>query len=322
MSNSDLKVVRPILGRALVFLIPFYLLILGVMLVDPYDFFGRSRLIHKDIKKEVSLYYNPVLWKTLQFGKSPMANILLGDSRMYNMDVDDIRSVSGASFYNFAYTGGTLAEAIDTFWFAQRQIKLNQVVIGISLTVFNSADDMNRFQDTQAILNRPMMYFINADVLQSGYNSVKAQSLERHPQFRMPERDTQEDWANQTGSVINGFYYRYSYPVHYAESLEKISRYCRENGIDLVFVLLPTHVDIQGKIAAYHLESADRVFRSEIERLGRVLDFDYPNAMTMDVANFMDPFHANEATCAKVAGEIFGPGREFVRVTGTPTTKR
>jgi hypothetical protein len=75
-------------------------------------------IIPTDTKLQTSARLNEVLLKMIDFSHHPGPDILLGDSRMNNLDVTAVRRLSKRNYYNLAYGGAALDEVIDSFWFA------------------------------------------------------------------------------------------------------------------------------------------------------------------------------------------------------------
>ncbi len=288
-----MKTLKTLLLKLGLFLAPVCLCAALIVLIDPYNYFGLSHFINDDIKLNTSQRLDYCLWKSLEFRKRPADSILLGDSRMYNLDVRLINKATGRSYYNFAYGGGTLPEIIDTFWYATSLTKLKNVYIG---------------------LKNPAIYFINHNVVKScGYN-LYAQYLDRDIPLGQPAMDLQAFWELQLGPSTKNFYSSYSYPSKYIVELRKISDYCRLNDIKLSLIMFPTHTDLQRKVGEYGLSAAERIFRRDLERLGTVYDFDYDNEYTSNRANFTDPYHYRDPQL--IIDEVWGGKRRYGRVTG------
>jgi hypothetical protein len=314
MSSSDLKVLRPLLVRVGVLLIPVYALVITVFLVDPFDFFGVSQLVPVGVKSHYVLL-DEVLWKTIQFRRHPVDNILLGDSRMGLLDPRVAERVGSPSYFNYAYAGGTLPEAIDTFWLAARTTRLKSVIWGLNFNVYNETQSkINRFDNTREILRFPVKYFFNPTMMRLGYYSLEEQVFGVRTPLGKPDLDRKAFWADRLGPGAQEYYARYTYPVRLAQDLREIAKYCKDNNINLTFVAFPTHVDFQNKIHEYHLDHQYESYQSDLKALGTVMDFDYPNALTKDETNFNDPTHLTAEAEDRVAQEIFGAPRTFAHI--------
>jgi hypothetical protein len=87
------------------------------------------------------------------------------------------------------------------------------------------------------------------------------------------------------------------------------------NKIKLVFFIPPTHTDLQGRVADFHLEKAEYQFKKDIEGLGELHDFDFRNDLTADKRNFTDPFHCNDSISRLVIQEMISGGSTYSRTS-------
>lgn len=90
----------------------------------------------------------------------------------------------------------------------------------------------------------------------------------------------------------------------YWDHLVEISRWAKQNDKNLVFVIPPTVVKLQATIKAGGLEQLNHQLRVELSKLGTVFDFDFPNAMTRQTANFSDAYHFNSKIARQLTGEM------------------
>ena len=112
--------------RILIFCIPFCAYLGIILLIDPYNYFNISRFTSKE-KKGITNSLNYCFWKAIEFKNNPSQNIIIGDSRADNIDVDRIYRLTGESYFNFGYGGGSLPEMIKTFWYSVKITKLKRV---------------------------------------------------------------------------------------------------------------------------------------------------------------------------------------------------
>ncbi len=292
--------------NSFIFAIPFILIISFTLVVDPYENFGYFNIISVDLKRKVSYNINYALWKVVEFSRNPRPNILLGDSRMNRIKVKEIRKFSGIDYYNFAYGGGTLQEICNTFWFAADKINLKKVYIGINFEIYNLSKSYDRVNGAINILENPLLYLINRDVLNASFRLVKSKLSGKVKNIETPRMSKNEFWKYQINIAAKRNYANYVYPQKLYYELRKIADYCRKNEIELSFVILPTHVTLQEKIEAYGLAKSYQKFLSDLRDLNTVYDFNYPNQLTNDRNNFSDPFHAKETAISHIVRQIWG----------------
>ena len=286
-----------------------------ILIVDPYQYFPFSNLISFQGKKGVSEKINPVLWKLLQFQKKPTSNIILGDSRAGRFKSKFIRQVNGENYYNFSYSAGTLVEICNTFWWANKQIDLKKVYIGINFNLYNTNNLVDRVAGGIEILDNSLLYLTNRNVSTASYKLVKSALTGKKEKLGRPKMTEDTFWDYTLEKFSHRYYANYQYPKNMFSELQRISGFCRRNNIQLFFLVLPTHVSMQEKIAEYQLQDSYLRFISDLQVLGVVYDFNYPNDITKDRKNFRDPVHCRLKIMLPLIEQIWGgavgPGRIY-----------
>lgn len=321
-SNSEAPVVgseqddiRRFLKRLAVFAIPMVLYVAFIMAIDPFSFVSTRSLLSHKIKTATSLPLNPCLWKMTEFDRAPATNILLGDSRMMALKTDVVETVAKVPYYNFAYGGGTLREAIDTFWFAAKRVHLERVYLGVNLETYNDYNYTERTKTYPSLKATPALYVVDRTVLRSALYGLYSWALNKDLKVGVPTMDREAFWAFELNEVMASYFSKYVEPVRYREELREVSAYCRAKGIRLVFVVFPTHVDAQNLITRHGLERQNERMRTELAAMATVFDFDYPNALTTRRENFNDPVHTVGSASAELIGEVWGGKRGVARVS-------
>lgn len=92
--------------------------------------------------------------------------------------------------------------------------------------------------------------------------------------------------------------------ARYWGQLEEIAHWAREHGKNITFVIPPTIVEMQATIHRHGLAELNIGLRIELAKLGTVIDFDYPNALTAEVGNFSDAYHFKAKVSKAIVGEI------------------
>ena len=294
LSPAELKDLRRFVRRGLLFCVPFVLYAAFIVAVDPFEYFDVSHLVDSHYKQLTAAKLHYPLWRTIHFRRDPKPNIVLGDSRMDQMKAPDIEAVSGEPWFNFAYGGGTVPELVETFWFATRTTKLERVTIGLSLVNMNAFQNKDRFPESQSMLANPLLYAINRVVLRAAVLGARSQLTGQEFRPEQPNMDRETFWRFQLGEAIATHYGRYRYSEEYLDKLREIARHCAENGIELTFVIPPTNVENQAKVAEFGLTETAATFDRDIHALGKVIDFDFPNDFTRDRDNFADPVHLRD----------------------------
>ena len=98
-------------------------------------------------------------------------------------------------------------------------------------------------------------------------------------------------WEYQLNVSAKKVYSQFKYPKSLFNKLNKISKDCELKNTRLIFIIPPTHVDLQDEIKRYNLNNENIKFLNEINSLGKVYNFDLENDITKNRENFSDPFH-------------------------------
>ena len=99
---------KPFIQKFLIFLIPFYIYAIFIVVIDPFNYFRIVRLRSEKEKTEVflrtskTMSYGSMLWKVNDFRHHPCPNIILGDSRTFSLDTGLIHRITGEKYYNLA----------------------------------------------------------------------------------------------------------------------------------------------------------------------------------------------------------------------------
>jgi len=314
--------------RLLIFCSPFLCFALGVLIVDPYNYTGVSRFITDASKKSgfnrdpALMPFGYTLWNMIQFRRQPSANVLIGDSRVATLNVDYLRKITGQQYYNFGIPGGDCRSICDTFWYVARYTELKRVYIGISFHTYNDWSNRKVFTAPRGILNNPLRYFTDRNVLKTACNILRGLTTPKplpanRDQFRAkkgkelpPQSGADNDHKNETWSIVlqglAGEYQRWQYPESTYAELKRISEYCRSKQISLVFVVFPTSIEQQSLIIQAGLADSFSRFKQDIAGLGAVYDFDYPNEITIHRENFVDPMHLTAPILERIMNEVWG----------------
>lgn len=285
----------PLISLFLIFAINF--------IVDPYEFNGW---FHLGLDKHaVSPAYNYRLYKMCQFLKKPSPNILLGDSRMDGLDVQRISQVSGIYYFNFAFKGGNISEMIETFWYCSRKTHLKNVYFGINFDRYNLFITNNLFQEALDLTNHKDRYYLSLFITKVSLSNLYYKLFNKKMISETPKISKEQFWGNQLKSVAS-YYRRYKYPTDIYKNLKKIAEYCFRNKINLVFIIPPTHVDLQKKVKEFSLTDEYNKFKQDLNSISKVIDFDYPNKLTEDKSLFNDPFHMREPLEEKLINDVWG----------------
>jgi hypothetical protein len=302
-----------LLNRVVLLCLPFALIAVSVVLVDPFDCIGLSTLVPEPLKAEVAQPLHNPLWKVQKFSSAPRERIILGDSSMASLNPDHIRASSGEEYFNFAYGGGSLQEAIDTYWIAARTVRLQAVYIGIGLINFNEYQNLDRVPEALAIASSPIRYLTNRVVVGAAFLAAYAALTADSVNLTTPSLDQAAFWRFQLDEATPQLLRQYRYPDAMARRLEEMAADCRKHGTRLVVIIPPTSIELQQRVSELGRDADERRFKQFVRSLATVYDFDVSNEYTRERSNFSDPFHTRDDRM--VISEVWGNHSHFAQYT-------
>jgi hypothetical protein len=315
LPRRDAAEARKLLRKILLLSVPLLAVAAVIAAVDPFRFLRVVELLPAAEKREVAGARDPALWALARYAEAPSPAILLGDSRMANMPLPAIREQSGTPFSMLAFGGANLREMIDAFWMADSSTELRQVVMSVGFSQYAVPDPVDRVGVFRSWQANALLYLINRTVLKSTAALVRNGTDTGGSVVGRPDMGRDEFWQSQLSyygdRVMTG------YAEHYGERarLERMARYCRENGIDLTFVIMPTSPDLHERIAAYHRQEEYAQFRNHLASLAPTIDLDTDDAFWSVPSRFTDPVHVSPAGHEHVIRAIW-PHESRVQASG------
>lgn len=305
---------KAFLKKTILFSIPLILYFLLVIYVDPYNIIREehnSKL--KELKSQISYKLNYTLYKLPLYKRKPTDIVILGDSRANQLKPITFERLLNINTTNLAYGAGTLSEVIQTFNYIKDIHSLKQVYIGINFNMYNNFPNRNRVNGALKKMESTHSYLVSKVCLKSTFLMLKSFITNKEIKLGMPLETKSEFWKWQMETNLPAFYSNYEYPSIYYEGLKEISNYCKENNIKLIFFIPPTHIEQQQAVINFDLAEEEIRFRSDIKKLGVLYDFDYPNEITKNKANFSDPLHPIDSIVEIVTQEIVTGNLKYAR---------
>lgn len=296
-----------LLRKILIYLAPFALLLALFVAFEPYDYWGL---------KGSSRYYARSVSGLRELLRERPENIVLGDSRMANLNADYIEQVSGERWTMLCYGGATLNENIEQFWFASERTDLKKVVFGVN---FYNLSDIHyaegRFEAAEEKALYPSKFLLNFDVwldalgnfevaLSNAWADITGDesarltvddpsSLEQNAQ--PPDQYTADgyridlqDYAYTIYSQCEG----YKGAVNYLARLDEIIDYCDANGIEITFILPNSNRAIWDfVIKPMGIDFYIDIYKDRLKSRATVLDMEFDNEYAASDALFYDGFH-------------------------------
>ena len=303
MTKEEYQDIIKLLKKLLFFSIPIIIWILIVLLIDPFNYFNNdNNIIKTENKEKAAQQLNSLLYNCIGFANQPTENIIIGDSRIRKFSTERIKELTGENYYLLYSNAAKLNEMIDIFWFANSKSKLKNVILGVNFNLYNHYSYANRVKDVEEIIQTPLIYIFNKNVLESIYLSLKYEYI-ISPKREI--KDKNKFWEYTINTVAKNHFEKYLYPKELLNKLTEINRYCERKNINLKLIIVPSHEEYRNKLIYYNLSDEEHLFKSQIKNIGEVIDFDYKNIITTDKSYFGDPLHTTEKTSRILIDEIF-----------------
>ncbi len=286
--------------KLFVFLSPFIINALLIIMVDPYNFLGLSHIIPDSYKIKClgrTMETTPrgnICWKILEYGRSPKENILIGDSRMVHIDNSLSEKIIGEEVYNFSIPGANFRTVNDIFWEAAKNKDLKQVYLQVGFLNFSKNVAYDLMESLNEYRREPFKYFYDKDIIEDTWVNIYYYFSHDENYVNLDYRERDVDLWSRAQRLTDGRLAKYEYSTDYEKELKKISEYCKKNNIGLYFILLPTQKGFTDKVASKGLDNEYDMFNSFIESLGNTISFNHMDQFTSNKANFKDYFHYHQ----------------------------
>ncbi len=287
---------RRLLSWILALALPFALVFGTVVVVDPYDRFGRFHVVSDALKRK-NLYhdgrtmpFSNLMWKLLEVDRQPQERILLGDSRLSHLDMDHLEQVSGRRYYNLGVPGGNTRTLADVFDLVAGP-SLREVVVQVSFRSMARGADWDLVNEPRQLVEHPFLYLSNRRVLEATALNLRSLLLPGTVHYDVLPPDHWQrvlnlERANAEGMVPDSAAFA---------RLAHIADRCRAQGVTLRFVEYPTHPEVQRIYAGAGLESLRADYIKRLEAMAPVLDLDRPGLFPEERSLWRDPLHLTSA---------------------------
>lgn len=143
--------------------------------VDPYRMHGLFDL--GLAKEKIATKKHGQLYKAIEYPRLKSPYLVLGDSRARALRNKLFHQVGFTDMYNFAYSGGTLPEMVDTYWYAVEQADLKGIVLSVPLRMMTTDyyGHKNLVPEAIRMADSPMSYYQSMFVAETA-----TEVLEKH----------------------------------------------------------------------------------------------------------------------------------------------
>ena len=294
------------------FSIPIILYILGIIVVDPYNRFNVSSLIDSQSKYELTNRSHEfkskanMLWKLIEFKRTPKDKIIVGDSQGFYFREELIEELTNEEFYNFCVPAANFETTTKVFWYAAEKVKLKKVYYQVSFALSNSHFSYNLFDEAMEFIKKPNEYVFSKEILRDSYANLMFHYTNdsvwvKDPYFEKPDAEIDslsEAWAD----VI---FDDYNYPESHISELQKISNYCKENNIELEFIVMPNYQWVNDYIENNGINVHQEQFMQTVASCGKVHDFSKLESICPNRDLFYDYFHCTQNVVDSLTAEIW-----------------
>ncbi len=285
--------VRRFLLQCALLALPIALLFAAVAWVDPYALFGDVGPVSQELK-EKNLYhsgrtmpFSNMLWKLIDFRRTPNGNVLLGDSRLSRFDTDSLERFTGDRYYNFGIPGGNFVTIDHLFRYADSLTTLRNVYVQVAFRGMETNQNFDVYKEPRMILEKPVSYVYNRRVMEAAGLNLISRFAPDLLSYDMPgagnwEMVLEAEKESAEHFVLDTTVY---------ERLQHIADRCRAEGANLVFVEYPTHPDLQGIMADAGLTAQRKQYLERLRSLAPVIDLDRAGLFPADRGFWRDPLH-------------------------------
>lgn len=283
-----------------------------ILIVDPYNLFNISKLFSDEDKikclnrSNASSPRGNILWKTVAFKRDPAPNIILGDSRMADINPKTFEKVYGEKFANLAIPAGNNKTIIDLFWMAARTTKLKNVFIQTNFNRYNALFTFDLYEKTRQLIEKPLYYFGSWNYIEDSFSILYYSFSNDETYVNQSFKYQKDNWSLTEKLIIKEFSeYDYIYPQKIFDDFTVIASYCKENNINLQFIIAPDNYEYHSYIRIFKLEQQYERFKNDLKKLGTTIDLDEGLPITYNKKNYLDHFHLNPQIADTIAYYMF-----------------
>ncbi len=295
---------------------------LFIIIIDPFNYFFHSNFIDNkykllSINRSVeSMPRGNMLYKIIEYQRNPVKNIIIGDSRAFGVDENIIQKTTGEKYFNFAVPGGNYNSLNETFWFVTEQTKPEKIYLQVGFHNYNLKRDNNLFRQALTVKKNPLHFFFELKYTCDAFYSLLYQVTDKDPvTFSLDGAAFEKNWNTVLQQQVRGAINHYVYPKEYKKELDKISAYCKDNEIELYFIIFPSHSDFYKIIEEENLNMEYQTFLKDILSLGKTYNFEQVNRLTSEKDNYQDVYHLKKEILNDVIiSDIWGGKQRYSTV--------
>jgi hypothetical protein len=146
--------------------------------------------------------------------------------------------------------------------------------------------------DARKVMGRAYLFFSRFYFLEESFLDIYYAIRGESAVHKSVQGFNQKNWNNILENQGKSSLVSMNYPIKYYQELQKISRYCKANRIELVFIIFPDQQDFHNLITELSLTDSYQKYKKDIYSLGKVYDYDQSNSeIITNRSNYIDIFH-------------------------------
>jgi hypothetical protein len=285
----------------MIFLSPFILNAFLIIIVDPYNFYNVSHIVPDENKKACigrtmeSTPRGNICWKLLEYERNPLENILIGDSRMVHIHDSISENILGEKVYNFSVPGANFITLKDIFWEAVENKNIKNIYIQISFLNFSKNVNYDLKANLDKFRSSPLKYLYDKDIISDTWTNIYYLASKNPKIVDINYRERNVDSWERARIMSVRRLERYDYSEEFEQELNKISRYCKDNKINLYYILIPNHVGFNELVEEMGAEDEYQTFINFVHSQGETINLKTLQQISSNDNNFKDYFHFEPA---------------------------
>ncbi|MGP1599054.1 hypothetical protein [Catonella sp.] len=255
----------------------------------------------------------PLLKYINDIDKNNEYSIILGDSKFTFLDVMRLSKISGEKYLNISYGGAALEESILEFWYTVKRIKVKKVIFELDFHALNDnwrMDRISKYFDMSYIDMLKAYYFDyynNRMVIEEVYKRARG--------IKNEEVSSKEEMMKKGIEEKKKILKIYTINEKAITDLMKITKYCNDNNIELIFFSPPLHKSIN-ELVDGKKELAERLIeiKKELSNNAIVYDMQDKSELSYMESDWLDSSHFTGEIMRQVEDNLAGKSKKYMKI--------
>ena len=255
----------------------------------------------------------PLLKYINDIDKNKEYSIILGDSKFTFLDIIRLSKISGDNYLNISYGGAALEESILEFWYTTNRLKLKKVIFELDFHALNNNWRMDRISKYFDMSYVDMLkayyfdYYNNRTMLEEVYKAVRGRKGE--------EVTSKEELVKKGIEDKKEVLKTYTINEEGLEELKKISEYCKDNNIELIFFSPPLYSRMS-ELVEEKTDLAERLkeIKKELSKNTIVYDMQDKTELSYMESDWLDSSHFTGDIMRQVEDNLAGKSKKYMKI--------